>query len=207
MNCLFLHICALVSFRFNFLLGYWFHRARSWFRNICLTSHHVWVLLQFDKPVSSLDHVGATGAMVRGYEGLEPHGVMGRLEFPVKRCKSMSSKSQIQELCLLLIIAYHFTKRVGSGFLQLQCFVALSCRHVSMCLTPHTLECTEAQCWSSQVQWPEQPTDSSWHSVLSNGWDIFGSKMVLSFKIYWNVLRCFKVQGFQIAKTYDFSLR
>lgn len=120
---------AIVSFRFNFSLRYWFHGTCSWFRNICLTSHHVWVLLESHKPVSSaLDHVGATGAMVRGYRGLD-HGIMG----------------------------HGVVGHPG----------------------PRQLECTEAQCRSSQVQW-QQPTDAPrWHSVLSKDVKhIFGNKML-----------------------------
>ena len=106
MTCLFCFF-AIVSFRFNFSLRYWFHGTRSWFSNICLTSHHVWVLLESHKPVSSaLDHVGATGAMVRGYRGLDHgimgHGVVGHLQFPVKCCKLSFQMSIFKNLWCLL---------------------------------------------------------------------------------------------------------
>ena len=135
---------AIVSFRFNFSLRYWFHGTRSWFSNICLTSHHVWVLLESHKPVSSALHrVGATGAMVRGYRGLDHgimgHGVVGHLDF-----QTSSSRAMTAMMFVMFVMFVAHTKRVG--FLQ--------------------LECTEAKCWSSQVQW-QQPTDAPrWHSVL-----------------------------------------
>ena len=143
MTCLFCFF-AIVSFRFNFSLRYWFHGTRSWFSNICLTSHHVWVLLESHKPVSSALHrVGATGAMVRGYRGLDHgimgHGVVGHLDF-----QTSSSRAMTAMMFVMFVMFVAHTKRVG--FLQ--------------------LECTEAKCWSSQVQW-QQPTDAPrWHSVL-----------------------------------------
>lgn len=65
-----------------------------------MTSHHVWVLLESHKPVSSaLDHVGATGAMVRGYRGLD-HGIMGHgvVGHPGLSCKMLQV-----ELCEMSI--------------------------------------------------------------------------------------------------------
>ena len=114
MTCLFWFF-AIASFRFNFSLRYWFHRTRSWFSNICLTSHHVWVLLESHKPVSSaLNRVGATGAMVRGYRGLDHrimgHGVVDHLQFQMSMLQvGVSNVNFIQ------VVAH--TQRVG--FLQL----------------------------------------------------------------------------------------